>query len=418
MPKPNAIAALADSLTGELTVCRAGGRDEYPVRVDRLADRLIPPPDPAAVLRAVGSKAFTTRAVVAVKARMDAPVALVDDLPQLAASPLTLEAALRAKGDTGTAPPWAPKGLAATVHKDLRADFLKAVGEWVETGELPSFAVAVKKGKTVALYHRDRPIPPPPSVQDAERLVDLLRRWKRPGEAVTLAELAATAGLTDAAFKKAVKEPAFTGAVTQVKVKPNDVLVVPGVELEAVVFGPLLTRLIDGCTRPDAHAFPVKELVALLSDKRQRQQVASVLNQRDFARELSPGVGCVRASAGKAGGQNVFFRLEHLRAARVMSRPAVAPDAAPADFATAFDAAFARLDREHGSNNFVSLVDLRAALSGLSREAFDAGVQQLRRERRYVLTSDERYDGLTPEQQAAAIREEGEFLLHVSRGRS
>src|SRR5438445_8885820 len=104
MPKPNAIATLADGLAGELAAGRAAGHDEYPIRLDRLAARLDPPPDPAAVLKAVGNKAFTARAVVAVKGRADAPAALVEDAPLLAASPLTLEAALRAKGE-GKAPP-------------------------------------------------------------------------------------------------------------------------------------------------------------------------------------------------------------------------------------------------------------------------------------------------------------------------
>ncbi|MCE9564504.1 MAG: hypothetical protein K8U57_20895 [Planctomycetes bacterium] len=425
MPKVNAIAVLADNLVTDLATSRASSTD-YPICLDRLSTRLLPRPDQEALLKAVANKKFTSRAIVAVKGRADAPVALREHLSELAASPLTLEVALRVKGEQG-APPWLPKQLAGAVHKDLKAGFLKAINERVERGDLPAFAVAVSKGKTVVLYHRDRPPPPPPpspSVQDAERLVDLIRRRCRPGEPaplITVAALETEAGLTPAAFKKAAKEPTFAEAVTQVKVKPNDVLVTPngtGDEFGRFVTGPLLTRLLAGCARTSAHAFPTKELVGQLADKGRQQQVASQLNRHDLASELPTGVGCVLLSDGKAGGQNVFFSLEHLRAVRSAASPsAESTPRVTDDFATAFDAAFARIDRERGSNNFVSLVNLRSALPSVSRETFDAGLQQLRRERRYVLTSDERYDGLTPEQQAAAIREEGEFLLHVSRGR-
>jgi hypothetical protein len=423
MPKANVINALGDHLVSELATGRAGG-SEYPTRLDRLVGRLPALPPQEAVLKAVANKRFTSRALSAVKGRVDAPVALLEDAPALAASPLTLEAALRAKGESGGAV-WSPKQLSGAVHKDLRAGFLKAVGEWVESNTLPPFAVAVANGKSVALYHRDRPPPPPKSVQDAERLVEILRRGHPSGEApplVTPAELEAAAGLTPAAFKKAVKEPAFAGVVTQVKVKPSDVyLISNGDEFGRLVTGPLLTRLLGGCPTVKAHAFATAELTAQLTDKPQQKAVAALLNRSDLGDELPPGIGCVRASVGKGEAQNLFFPLEHLRTTRAAPHPVEAapvPAQPPADFLAAFDAAFARLDRERGSNNFVSLVDLRPALSGVPREAFDFGLQQLRRERKYVLTSDERYDGLTPEQQAAAIREEGEFLLHVSRGRS
>lgn len=418
MPKSNPTAALAGRLIQALTACRAEGGDRYPVRLSDLAARLDAPADGPAVLKALGKKA-----IVAVKGRSDAPVALAEDAAALAASPLTLEAALRAKGEKG-APPWTPKQLAGALPEPLKAAFQGHCDRQLEAGEIPAFAGRAVKGKSVGLYHLDQPPPPPPvkppkpEVRDAERLLDLLRRWDRPGGAVPLVsatELEQVAGLEPTTFKKAVKQPAFAAAVTPVKVKPNDVyLVLNADEFERFATGPLLARLLAGCERTDARAFPAKELIALLSDKAQKQTVAGLLNRPDLAGELPPGVGCVRLS----GGQNAFFRLEHLQTARPATPVAIpTPAAAPADFATAFDAAFERLNRERGSNNFVSLVDLRAALAHVGRAAFDAGLQQLRRDRRYVLASDERYDGITAEQQAAAIREEGEFLLHVSRSR-
>lgn len=414
MPTPT--DALAARLVQELAACRAGS--DYPIRLNDLAARLDPPAEPAAVLKAVGNKAFTSKAVVALKGRIDAPAALSDDTSRLIASPHTLEAVLRAKGEAG-AGALSPSKLADAVPGALKSAFRERLGGLLK-GELPSFAVRVPKGKTVTLHHRDHPPPAPPEARDAERLRDLLRHRATPGSAVPLADLKEAAELTKTAFERALKQPAFIEAA--MPVKPGDVFLLPDADaFVRFVSGALLTRLLTGRARTNAHAFPVKELVGLLADKVQQQTVAGLLNGPDVARGLPPDIGCVSLSDGRSGGRNVFFRLEHLRAARPTAHP-VAPPApadvpAPADFATAFDAAFARLDRERGSNNFVSLVDLRAALAEVPREVFDANLRGLRRDRRYVLASDERYDGITPEQQAAAIREEGEFLLHVSRSR-
>ena len=355
---------LADRLVQELTACRAASGDHYPIRLDHLAARLDPPPEPTAVLKVAGSKAFAAKVIAAVKGRPDAPVALLEDASALAASPLTLEVTLRAKGEKG-APPWPPKQLAKAVQKSLQPAFQTNLDRQIETSELPSFAVRVGSGNKVGLHHRDvppPPPPPPPEVQDAERLLDLLRRGDRAG--VTLVELQSEAGLEPTAFKTAAKQPVFVAAAMQVKVKPNDVYVVPnGDGFGQFVTGTLLARLLAGCSRTSAHAFPVKELVALVSDKTQQQVVAGLLEPLGpLVHDLPAGIGCVLLSGGKSGSQNVFFSLEHLRArtADGATDCRTRHNQPTADFATAFDAAFARIDRERGSNNFVSLVDLRA----------------------------------------------------------
>src|SRR5688572_19949114 len=181
MPKSDPTADLATRLVQELTACQAEGDDRYPLTLNNLTARFTPPSEPAAVLKAASNKAFTGRAVAAVKGRTDAPVALLGDLAQLAASPLTLEVTLRVRGEKG-APPWTTKQLAGSVQKSLKTAFQDNLDQQIESGELPAFAVRVGKGKTVKLHHRDRPPPPPPpapEVQDAERLLDLLRRWER-----------------------------------------------------------------------------------------------------------------------------------------------------------------------------------------------------------------------------------------------
>ena len=88
---------------------------------------------------------------------------------------------------------------------------------------------------------------------------------------------------------------------------------------------------------------------------------------------------------------------------------------APTDFASSFAKAFARLDKAAGGYNFVSLVDLRRELPGFTREAFDRGLQQLRRDWVYSLSAAEGRNGTTPEERSAGIVEDGHLLLYVSR---
>ena len=246
---------------------------------------------------------------------------------------------------------------------------------------------------------------------DAAKLVDALKNWDRPAGAtplVTPEQLTAAAGLSPEEAKAALKHAAFAAVAVQGAHETLGPIVVLTADLAGLALT-LLPHLIADCRTADAHAFPAAKLVAKLS-KPLRNEVAAQLAQGEFPAGLPGGIGYV------AAGDRLFFRVEDVKSAP--SSPArPTPPAPVVDFAAAFDAAFTRLDRDHGSNNFVSLVDLRAALPAVPREAFDAGLRQLRMDRRFTLTSDERIAGLTPAQQAAAIREEGEFLLHVSRGR-
>jgi hypothetical protein len=84
------------------------------------------------------------------------------------------------------------------------------------------------------------------------------------------------------------------------------------------------------------------------------------------------------------------------------------------DLAQAFQHAFALLDREGGGHNQVSLVDLRARVPS-ERAAFDAALQELRRQGCFTLSAAEGRHGITFEEQAAGLREDGALLLFVSR---
>jgi hypothetical protein len=89
----------------------------------------------------------------------------------------------------------------------------------------------------------------------------------------------------------------------------------------------------------------------------------------------------------------------------------------PTDFVDAFDEMFRRLDQQGRSHNIVNLLDLRRALP-CDRQAFDAGLRDLRRAGRYTLSAAESREGITAAEQEAGIVEDGALLLYVSRKRS
>lgn len=94
-----------------------------------------------------------------------------------------------------------------------------------------------------------------------------------------------------------------------------------------------------------------------------------------------------------------------------------AADQPAGGFDEAFLDAFHRIDARSGGHNYVLLYDLREALSdlGVGREAFDSGVNQLRRRRIASLDSaDGRHVRLSKEQMGAAIREGDSILVYAA----
>lgn len=421
MSKSQSIAELAERLVRELTFCRENGVG-CPLPLEKIANRLDPEPDIASLLKAVKNPAFTTHAIAAFKGSLTSPVALTEDRQILASCPLTLEGALRAKKPTKTGPPWLPSDLKTTVEKSLQAEFLRAVSERLASGDLPAFAVRTQKKKSLAVYHLDFPPPLNPQVLNAERLVEGLRSIT-PAEGAaplaTLASLASNANVPEAAIAKAIQEKVFTDTVLTFKHGSlGTVAVLRDALLRFATGTPLLDRLLADCYQANIHAHTAKDLVAKLPAPL-KNLVTEFLRREDLARHLPANIGFLMAKATR-GSQRLFFRLESVQHGSVESIPQ--PSLEPVtpkelNFSAAFEAAFERLDRERGSYNFVSLVDLREALPHIPRELFDASLQQLRKQQRFWLKSAEGFNGLRPEEKAAAIPEEGELLLHVSKVR-
>lgn len=160
-PKKNPAAELAQKLLDVLQSQRLAGAPVYPLTLDRAAEQADPQADLKTILSAVGRKEFKAVAIVAKakSARFTAeqavrvPVALLEDVDQLAAAPATLELALRVK--------WNKKvhafdvtALAAAVSTKLRPAFKAVWNRRVEAGELPS-GVGFIRIRTPKLFRLD-----------------------------------------------------------------------------------------------------------------------------------------------------------------------------------------------------------------------------------------------------------------------
>lgn len=151
------------------------------------------------------------------------------------------------------------------------------------------------------------------------------------------------------------------------------------------------------------------------------------VNEQVEREQTPPGVGWIVDRKPK------LFLLEEIRPRWLRQRltagndgkaalrqPAVPAEATasaekPEDFAICFEKAFDQLDRQKGSHNFVSLLDLRRRLSDIPRHRFDTGLHQLRIAGRFTLSAAESVSGIPVEQREAGIEEAGSLLLHVSR---
>jgi hypothetical protein len=92
--KPSPAVELAGKMVQQLESQRSS--DSYPLCLKRLAELADPQAPPELIVKAIGNKAFTERALSASRDRkdIDALVALADDANRLAASPQLLEAVL------------------------------------------------------------------------------------------------------------------------------------------------------------------------------------------------------------------------------------------------------------------------------------------------------------------------------------
>jgi hypothetical protein len=252
--------------------------------------------------------------------------------------------------------------------------------------------------------------------QLAVKLVEVLtaQRTRQP-DPPTLANLAQLADphANEQTILSAVRRKAFSGQalVARADLRAPAAFLADLVQLAASPA--LLAYALASARTPSNHAATPARLKKRLTNKLQKP-FQEALQRRIEHGTLPPTVGWVLANRAK-----LLFLLENLHTGRQSIEPPSAAEAAPplvtqTDFAPAFQAAFAQLDRQAGAHNFVSLVELRRALP-YPRPVFDAGLHQLRREGRYSLSAAEGRHGLSDAEREAAIPEDGALLLYASR---
>ncbi len=403
---------LAARMLRVLEAQRSLGGASYPLTLRRLAELTDPAAAPALVLKAAARNEFADRVVIANKKNLDAPLALTDDLDQLANSGLLLEFVL-ATICTPAHPGCPVSKLKSKVVTSLKGPFEQAVRRQIREQTLPASVGFVQVQRTPYLYLRRLPYKPP-ALALAERMLGVLERRGSDGTPYPLlvkqlAELAdpqAPAALVKKALAEEVFQQRALGALA--KLAPESPVALAA-DLEQLADSPLvLESLLRAARTANSHAFPVtawKRKVA----PRLWPAFQEALRRRTEAGNLPPTVCWVLL-----GKKPHYFLRENLQAGgRTKESPPVTP-AAPGDFEQQFDAAFNRLDRATGAHNFVSLLDLRRALP-LDRPAFDAGLNRLRFAQRYVVSAAEGRHGLSPEERDAGITEDGALLLYVSR---
>jgi hypothetical protein len=230
-----------------------------------------------------------------------------------------------------------------------------------------------------------------------------------------------------AAVKKALGKKFLQKLTLAVRAKALDAPIALAEDIEALAGCALTLEFLLRQKRTAAtHAFTVPALKEKAAGKL-KKPLQDAVNRHLAQNTIPPTVGWV-----SIGGKKLLFLLSDLHVSA--RQPALAEAASAqterqppatlppttnhqpptADFAPAFDSAFARLDRQGGGHNFVSLVALRQALP-VPREQFDRELRALRQAGRYTLSAAEGRHGISPEEREAGITEEGSLLLFVSR---
>lgn len=277
------------------------------------------------------------------------------------------------------------------------------------------------------------PPPPPPSI--AEKLLEALRAQRAQGGGaypvtmVRLAELAQV-NLDSPLGKKAylTKTSPFRAAViAPVGKLDKESLVAFAEDAATLARSPAVLEAALRAAEGKSCLVTVEALAKKVAEPARRAFEAAIAV--DLANEALPdSVAWIND-----GGVVKLFLARHLFPRRLVTgrelppqpatpgQPGAPRSAEPRSaeprsaegFTAAFDAAFARLDTNR--TNSVSLVGLRRELSSFSREQFDLGLRNLRRDRRYSLSAAHEPMGISEEQRAAAIVEAGTLLLYVAK---
>jgi len=411
--RPNPAVVLADRLVAILKETRDQGAEPYPLHLSRLAALAGPQTTLDVFQKAIKHKNFTAHTLIAQKKAPDSFVALQQDVAQLAGSDMFLVELLE-QVCSPAAPAIALPKLVGKVEKPLRAPLAASIDARLKNNSLPSTVAVAEIKKKLHLFLKRMPPPRPADVELTEKLLAALesRRHEANGFPWTMKGLLTYAAATadPAVLKKVLASKAVKPRLVAVA-KGEDAPLALSEDTDKLMSSAAVLSFALKAARSDTHqALSLADLKKKVNKPLQPAFAQSV-EGRIARRDLPQGVGLLKIKK-----QPCFFFLADAVAPGAAAATPPPPSSALAaiDFASAFEQAFNDLDRQSSSVNFVSLVDLRRALA-VDRATFDQGLRELRRTGRFSLTPVEGRHGLTPEQQAAAINENGQLLLFVNR---
>jgi hypothetical protein len=323
----------------------------------------------------------------------------------------------------------------------IRPAFAAAVQKRCADNDWPAGVTVLAAGKKKLLHLQRYPLPPSPQEALASRIVEALQARRQRGDGEYPASLdevideahallPPTAGNRQSKgrtgkgaplLKKTLSLPSFQAKVlVGLKNVANSPAALAD-DKAVLADSPTLLELLLVRTRTASNEVAtVAELKKKVAAGLQRE-FEEALRRRIAGRTLPAGIGCLlqknKPLLFLIGNVTSLHGARGMPAARAGEPPAprgVSTASHVVEFAGAFDAAFARLDREKAAHNLVSLVDLRVAVA-VDRAAFDAGLRALRLAGRYTLSAAEGRHGIRPEEREAGIIEDGTLLLFVSR---
>jgi hypothetical protein len=303
--KRDPAAQLSETLLATLEAQRTAADGTYPLTLQRLGELAGAADDASLLLKAAARKPFADRAVAARKREAAAPVALRDDLAQLASSPLLLAFALEARC-TPDKPAWPPDKLAAALVPELRQPFADAVQQRLDQNALPAAVGSVPGKSGPLLYLHRMPPPPPPKKPDvalAEKLLLVLEAQRRLGPDSYPVPLRRLAELTDPQappplVQKAAANTVFQGRAVVARPKDADAPAALRVDVLQLASSPQLLEFALGvaCT-PRRPAVPPEKLPDLLVPEL-RQPFAEAVRRCLGENALPPAVGSVPGKTG------------------------------------------------------------------------------------------------------------------------
>jgi hypothetical protein len=414
MAKPNPIVSLAERLVRTLREQREHGSETYPITRSALAALAAPEAAAGDLAKAFRKKPFTAAFVFAHKSDPHSPIILAEDAERLAASSLLVEFAL-SRICTPQKPTHPPARAVKKIDKALQPLFATALERRLAAKDWPeTVGVVTIKNKPHLYLKRMPPPPPPPATQLAAALLDTLHRLQQSdGYPLTLTQLVqrTDAGASPELVRQALKEKSFKPQVVLALANHLDSPLVLVADVPRLASSPLLLETVLAAIRTSNNqAVPAADLGKKL-DKALRQPFAHHLALLLERGNLPASIGCLRIKT-----KPFLFLWKDTKIAAFNETPDTVVEM-PVDFAQHFEEAFCKIDRDKGGSNFVSLVALRQALP-MEHAVFDAGLDQLRRTGRYTLSSAEGRHGVSDEERAAGILEEGTLLLYVSRKRA